>query len=805
VPHVSLPLDDGVTLAARVWLPADAESDPVPTIIEAVPYRLRDGMAQYDAAAQPGLAAHGYAVVRIDLRGSGDSGGVLLDEYLPREIDDLVQSIQWAAEQPWCTGEIGMMGLSWGGTNALLTAARRPPQLKAIVAAGATDDRYLDDVHYRGGGLLALEAASWGATMLHLGSLPPHPHIGGDGWRDAWRQRLEASADWTRTWLQHQRRDDYWRQSSLSADYTTIACPVLVVGGWGDGYSDAVLRLLDRLPGRRMGIIGPWGHQWPQHGVPEPAVGFAKELRRWWDHWLKGIDTGILGEPMLRVWMGEPGPASVGSVRQAGRWVAEDAWPSPRTEWRAWSLQAAEAGVVRLLAAETGADDDAATAQYDALVAVGAGPAVDALARPADAEIAMPEACELDGLLTCDPVPPTADVMAQTPGAAVDAFASQTPGGPQADAFAVTRAAATTHLRGGEAALVHRSPLLTGEDAGAWLATGRPGERPPDQRAEDGRSLSFDSVPLSERLEILGHAEVRLALACDRPVAQIAVRLCDVAEDGTSRLVTRGVLNLTHRHGDERPEPLEPGRRYTASVRLDATAQAVPAGHRLRVAVSTSYWPWLWPAPGLATLTLFAGPECRLRLPVRPAGSDEAAPPAFARAETAPDAAVAAQPGEAAAPHTPGAASPDVGTGVVCADAISQRPANASGIGATGQTCLRTHDLETGSATLEVTIADGPAVTLADATDGEPVGITMRDQARVRYSITEGDPLSARVETTLSTDLSSEAGLAARIVTKTELWADADAFHLAGHRRVTQDGEEVHVYTTQHTVPRDLV
>ena len=149
VPHVSLPLDDGVTLAARVWLPADAESDPVPTII---------------AAAQPGLAAHGYSVVKIDLRGSGDSGGALLDEYLPREIDDLVQSIQWAAEQPWCTGEIGMMGLSWGGTNALLTAARRPPQLKAIVAAGATDDRYLDDVHYRGGGLLALEARTSPAT-----------------------------------------------------------------------------------------------------------------------------------------------------------------------------------------------------------------------------------------------------------------------------------------------------------------------------------------------------------------------------------------------------------------------------------------------------------------------------------------------------------------------------------------------------------------------------------------------------------------------------------------------------------------
>jgi uncharacterized protein len=206
--HVKIPLPDGATLAARVWLPVDADADPVPAIIDAVPYRLTDGFAPRDAVQYPYLAGHGYAAVRIDLRGSGDSEGLLLDEYLPQELDDLVHAIAWVAEQPWCVGTVGMMGVSWGGTNTLLVAARRPPQLKAIVTVCSTDDRYLDDVHYRGGSMLALDMASWGATMLHLGALPPHPHVAGPGWQEIWRQRLEAGRDWTETWLRHQRRDE---------------------------------------------------------------------------------------------------------------------------------------------------------------------------------------------------------------------------------------------------------------------------------------------------------------------------------------------------------------------------------------------------------------------------------------------------------------------------------------------------------------------------------------------------------------------------------------------------------------------
>jgi uncharacterized protein len=382
-----------------------------------------------------------------------------------------------------------------------------------------------------------------------------------------------------------------------------------------------------------------------------------------------------------------------------------------------------------------------------------------------------PRLCETDSMSQCDPVEMRSDVMAPAVavGVAQDAMAPVTPLGPPSDAFAVASAPARYRACAeGETALVHTSPQLTGLDAGAWCMTGQPGDWPPDQRAEDGRSLTFDSAPLGERLELLGHGAVRLAIAADRPVANIAVRLCDVAEDGSSKLVTRGVLNLTHRDSHERPEPLEPNRRYTVTVTLDAIAHAVPAGHKLRVGVSTSYWPWIWPAPEPVTLTVFAGPESLLRLPVRTVRESDAARAQFPAPEQAPPLAFTEE-GEARGGY------------------------------------LRVRDLETDSATLEVTFVDGPTVGFSDATDDGPVGVTMRDLVKARYSITEGDPLSARVESYLTTDLSSKAGLTVRVETSTALWADASDFHLSSDQRVVQNGEEVHVRRSQHTIPRDLM
>src|SRR5919199_4118507 len=251
-------MSDGARLAARLWLPDDAAERPVPAILEYLPYRKGDAFAVRDSRHPPWFAAHGYAGVRVDIRGSGDSDGLLLDEYLPSEQDDALEVIAWLAEQPWCSGAVGMLGISWGGFNGLQVAARRPPALKAVVSMCASDDRYADDVHYAGGCVLAVDMLQWAATMLTLTAMPPDPAAVGDGWRATWLERLDGLEPMVRPWLAHQRRDGYWRQGSVCEDYATIQAPVYVVGGWSDGYSNAIPRLMAGLPRPHKGLIGPW-------------------------------------------------------------------------------------------------------------------------------------------------------------------------------------------------------------------------------------------------------------------------------------------------------------------------------------------------------------------------------------------------------------------------------------------------------------------------------------------------------------------------------------------------------------------
>jgi putative CocE/NonD family hydrolase len=329
IDHAWIPLAAGTRLGARMWLPEDAEQDPVPAVLEYIPYRKGDGTAQRDEPRHAYVAGHGYAVLRVDLRGTGESDGLLHDEYLPREQQDALEVLRWIAAQRWCTGAVGMFGISWGGFNGLQVAAHRPPELKAVISLCSTDDRYADDVHYRGGAVLALEMLSWGASMLSFNAIAPDPEVAGAGWRDAWLERIDNVEPYEYEWLRHQRRDDYWRQGSVCEDFGAIACPVYAIGGWADGYSEAVLRLVAGLGPPSKGLIGPWSHAFPDDVEPGPAIGFLQECLRWWDTWLKGEDTGIAEEPILRVWMQEPVAPAARHRERPGRWVAERAWPSP--------------------------------------------------------------------------------------------------------------------------------------------------------------------------------------------------------------------------------------------------------------------------------------------------------------------------------------------------------------------------------------------------------------------------------------------------------------------------------------------
>ncbi len=334
--HVWVPMADGVRLSARLFLPAGARSAPVPAVLESIPYRKRDAYRAHDTAWGEALASHGIAYVRIDVRGSGDSEGVLVDEYDAPELRDGVEAIAWIARQPWCSGSVGMRGISWGGINTLQIAAMRPKALKAIIALGCSDDRYANDAHYVGGAL-GHTNLQWGVGFKTVMAGPPDPQIVGPAWEAMWRQRLEATPAIMETWLSHQTFDGYWRRGSVGLDWAEIAVPTYVVSGWQDTYSNPIGRLLANLKVPRKGLIGPWGHTYPWLAAPM-GLDWTFEEVRWWSHWLKREATGIMAEPILRAFMPYETWAQARPKDIPGRWIAEAAWPSPSILLRPFHL-----------------------------------------------------------------------------------------------------------------------------------------------------------------------------------------------------------------------------------------------------------------------------------------------------------------------------------------------------------------------------------------------------------------------------------------------------------------------------------
>ena len=332
--YLRIPVSRGRCLAGRMWLPVDSGQDPVPALVEAIPYRRLDGTIIQDALTHPWWAGNGYASIRLDLAGSGDSDGVLLDEYLESEQNDLCEALAWIAAQPWCSGTTGMVGISWGGFAALQVAARRPPSLKAIITCCSTDDRYRDDVHYMGGCLLN-DGISWASGLFSCLSRWPDPLIVGDVWREMWRERLESTGCPIIEWLRHQRRDSFWKHGSIGEDPAAIEAAVFIVGGWTDGYTNAALRMMEGLKAPRRALIGPWTHVYPHFGFPGEPVNFLHEALRWWDRWLKGMENGVDHEPALTVWMQEEVTAHPMHPVMGGHWLSVREWP-PETSSRAF-------------------------------------------------------------------------------------------------------------------------------------------------------------------------------------------------------------------------------------------------------------------------------------------------------------------------------------------------------------------------------------------------------------------------------------------------------------------------------------
>ncbi|MES0089785.1 CocE/NonD family hydrolase [Mesorhizobium sp. M0030] len=647
-PDMGIVMPDGCRLSARVWMPEDASSDPVPAILEHLPYRKRDGTIFRDQLTHPYFAGHGYASIRVDMRGNGDSEGLMDDEYSEQELQDACDVIAWAAAQPWCNGSVGMMGISWGGFNCLQVAAKQPPALKAVISLCSTVDRYADDIHYKGGCLLT-ENFGWASTMLSYSSRPPDPLIAGDNrWRDLWLTRLENQSFLLPLWLSHQHRDAYWKRGSICEDFSAVKAAVLSIGGWHDGYRNTISHLVANIQAPVKGIVGPWIHKYPHYAGPTPAIGFLQEALRWWDRWLKGVDTGVEADPDYRAYVMDSVRPARWHPERLGRWVAEQEWPSPNIK----------VGAIEL-------------------IADGVRPAI----------VATPQSCG---------------------------------------------------LAGGE-----YFPFTFGP------------ELPGDQRPDDALSVCFDQPVLAEALDIVGAPELLIRVSSDRPQANIAVRLCDVHPDGASELISYGVLNLTHRASHEQPQALVPGETVAARVILDQCAYRVPAGHRLRIAVSNAYWPMIWSSPEPVRLDLSAA---TLRLPLRPlAKSDETS---FQSPEGAPPWAIA-----------------------TVRAANSERHVD--------------RDEKTGIVTLSITDDFGEVRDLAH-------GLANGSIARESWTIHPDDPLSASGRTHWTQTLSRN-GWSVRTETSAEIRCDAQNFVVSA-RIAAYEGETlVFERDFEETIPRDLL
>ncbi len=522
---------DGERLAATLTQPDPATHPPPwPGVLEALPYRKDDVTESYRPTYHT-YAAAGFAVLRVDLRGTGSSTGIATDEYSDVERTDLRSAIEWLASQPWSNGRVGMFGTSYSGFNSLQMAAEIEslgiPALRAVVATYATDDRYTDDVHWCGGVLRAIDLIDYPLYMVAMNALPPVPAVwdgeGRDrrdgGWRDEWQRRIESTPPWLLTWLDHPTDGPTWRRGSIrlgprGEGYERMGCPTMLIVGWADGYRNNSFRVIEqydrnRLPWRL--LAGPWVHKSPERARPGPNVVDDVDVLAFFGEHLR--DDPSMTAARAQVYVRSPVAPEPDLAFHPGRWVEFDEWHAPEpVVWRS-----TDSGV-------------------ESLVVRG------------DVGIAAWNSC------------------------------------------------------GG----------------------GLPWGQPLDQRHDNARSLTHDWPVGDGGCDLVGHPRARFRVRSDRPYGHVSVKLCDVFPDGTSALITRGMLDLTHRGcwpADDRgdvgrvPQPVEPGEWITVDVAFEATTWTLVPGHVLRLAIAGTDWPNCWPPPGPLTLEVDAA-SVELALPL---------------------------------------------------------------------------------------------------------------------------------------------------------------------------------------------
>ena len=516
--HVMIPMRDGTKLSADMVRP-DAEGR-FPVVFHYDPYR-RSGLG-WDIY----LAKRGFVSLKLDARGTGGSEGINTDEYMPIEQQDGYDAVEWLAQQPWSNGNVGMMGASYSGFTSLQVATHRPPHLKAIVPIYATDDRYTDDCHYTPGGNMRMyyDVGTYGGMMVGLNALPPYPEMDRLNWTEMWKLRLEKNEPYILQWMKHQVDSPYWRSGSLRPDYDRVQCPVFLIAGWHDGYASSMLRTYANLKAPKKLLAGPWCHTLPDSSMPGPRIEYMSEVSRFFAHWLRGEDTGIMQEPPLTFYMQEFAKPERTMDTIPGHWRNDANFPVPGTKELTFYL-AEDGKLIPQPNEKVNRDYD----EYNYLATVG-------LAN------------------------------------------------------------------------------------GYWSAGGIPFYLADDQRADEAYSMTFTTSPFERETHLLGWPKVVLHASSSAQVATFVTKLSDVAPDGTSALIADGSLNGTRRQSLTNPSPMKPGEIYELSVPMWPAAWVLKPGHRLRMAVSSSDFPNLWPTPEAARNRIYRSGRypSRVILPVVP-------------------------------------------------------------------------------------------------------------------------------------------------------------------------------------------
>ena len=536
--NVFIPMSDGVDLAADIYLPDGAGR--CPAILKYLPYRKDDFQRPHVEPRLRYFVERGYVGVLLDVRGTGSSSGSTERMLRLQESTDGYDAVEWIADQPWCDGNVGITGISYGGFTSYLVAAQAPPHLKASIPIYAADDFYYSAYP---GGSLGLRRVLYNSMMMAFNSTPPTPDSSGR-WVKVWEEHLEKNEPWLLSLIENQKNESIWMDGSVKYSQDKIKAATFIIGGWHDVFVSDPFRAYAGIRAPKKLLVGPWMHIPPWTSVPGPRINYLHEMIRWFDYWLKGKDSGITTEPPVTIFVRKYDVPAIKRDVDSGFWRNESGWPLARS-------------------------------------------------------VETPYYLHPDGKLN-------ANVCVSRDEANEDIYEYDPSVGITSMGF------------------------LTGFGLDIGL--------PLDQRPDEVKSLTYTTESLHDSLELTGVPFVVLHVSSTANIAAFVAKLCDVSLDGSSALVSKGSLNITHRESNRHPSNIEPTRIYEIRIDLDALSYVFEKGHRIRLNISNSDFPMMLPTPKRATNKVYLNDTCRSRLmlPVVPEQENPLPTPTFLEAPAIP-------------------------------------------------------------------------------------------------------------------------------------------------------------------------